>query len=324
MPISLGHDPGMTSASPMPSAFDPRIPFTRAEARAEGITVEMLLTRRYRKVLYDFYVASDIAVTPALRARAALKVAPPGSRISHHSAARLWGAAIPPDAAVHLTMPSAHGRLVRKGVTSHYALKAVGHTLIKGLPVSTPAQTFLELAAWGLELVDLVIVADSLIRKGRIGLEELRACAEEFQGRRCRVARRAAGLAREGVDSPMETRLRLLLVLAGLPEPVVNLIVRGANGEWQRRYDLAYEGLRLIVEYDGRQHATDSKQWVSDIHRREELDRMGWRLIVVTAEGIFADPAETLRRVRLALVDCGATKLRRTLKDEWRLHFPVA
>ena len=48
-----------------------------------------------------------------------------------------------------------------------------------------------------------------------------------MEGRGCRLARRAASLAREGVDSPQETRLRLLLVLAGLPEPRVNVIIRG-------------------------------------------------------------------------------------------------
>ncbi len=49
----------------------------------------------------------------------------------------------------------------------------------------------------------------------------------------------------------METRLRLLLVLAGLPEPTVNVIVRGPDGEWLRRFDLCYPIFRLVVEYDG-------------------------------------------------------------------------
>lgn len=88
------------------------------------------------------------------------------------------------------------------------------------------------------------------------------------------MARRAASLAREGVDSPQETRLRLLLVLAGLPEPQVNLILRGRDGSWRKRYDVAYEHLRLIIEYDGRKHADDTKQWLTDIFRREELDQM--------------------------------------------------
>jgi very-short-patch-repair endonuclease len=54
--------------------------------------------------------------------------------------------------------------------------------------------------------------------------------------------------------------------------------------------------LRLIIEYDGRQHAEDSRQWLADIFRREELDQMRWRLVSVTSEGIYRDPLRTLER----------------------------
>ncbi len=101
----------------------------------------------------------------------------------------------------------------------------------------------------------------------------------------------------------METRLRLLLVFAGLPEPEVNFIVRGRDGEWLRRFDLCYRALRLVVEYDGRQHAEDVEQWVTDIDRREELDRRRYRLVVVTRDGIYMEPLRTLERVRNALIE---------------------
>ena len=39
----------------------------------------------------------------------------------------------------------------------------------------------------------------------------------------------------------------------------MNLIMRGRDGGWRRRYDLAYEHLRLIIEYDGRKHAEDAR-----------------------------------------------------------------
>jgi hypothetical protein len=136
-------------------------------------------------------------------------------------------------------------------------------------------------------------------------------------------SRVAPGLAREGVDSPQETRLRLLLVLAGLPEPCVNLIIRGRDGSRRRRYDLGYQHLRLIIEYDGRQHAEDTQQWLTDIFRREELDQMHWRLVIITSEGIYQEPLRTLERVRDALLECGAVGIRRTVKPEWRLHFPA-
>ena len=50
------------------------------------------------------------------------------------------------------------------------------------------------------------------------------------------------------------------------------------------RFDLCYPSLKLIIEYDGRRHAEDSDQWLHDLKRREALDRMGWRILVVTSQ----------------------------------------
>ena len=79
----------------------------------------------------------------------------------------------------------------------------------------------------------------------------------------------------------------MLLVLAGLPEPTINLILRNADGSWRRRFDMCYPDLKLIIEYDGRQHADDIRQWQGDLRRREELDALGWRIVVVTADDLF-------------------------------------
>ena len=119
----------------------------------------------------------------------------------------------------------------------------------------------------------------------------------------------------------METRLRMLLVLAGLPEPQVNHELRDANGRTRRRLDLCYPHLRVIVEYDGRQHARDPRQWNSDIERREELDGEGWRIVVVTSRGIYHEPARTIARVVNALRERGLRVP--PLKDDWRAHFPT-
>jgi hypothetical protein len=304
-------------------AFDPRRPFSRAEARAAGLTPEMLLTKRYHKLFWDSYVLREVRITPLLRAEAVLKLVPAGSHISHQTAAELWGAIVPDDGNTHVWLPSDHRRQVRKGVRSHCGNGPARTTLRRGLPISIPEQTFLDLAAAGLRLVDLVVAADGMIKAGHTTQERLIEAAAEWHGRGCRTARRAASLARKDVDSPAETRLRLLIVLAGLPEPKVNLIVRARDGSWRRRYDLAYEQLRLIVGYDGRQHAQDTQQWLTDIFRREELDQMHWRLVAVTAEGIYTDPLQTLVRVREALLDRGAKNLRRCFKTEWRVHFPT-
>ena len=40
----------------------------------------------------------------------------------------------------------------------------------------------------------------------------------------------------------MESRVRMLIVLAGLPEPTTNHVIRYPNGDWRRRLDLSYVG----------------------------------------------------------------------------------
>ena len=259
--------------------FDPRQPFSRAEARAAGISLDALLGPRFQKICWDTYLARDVPITPQIRSRAALRLAPPGTHISHETAAQLWGTVVPLDLTTHITTPTGDGRLVRRGIKSHYYEQHLPQTTsLKGLPVSTPEQTFLDLASSGMPLVDLVVVADGLLKGKHTSTDALIAAADSWSGRGRRLAQRAARLARNDVDSAMETRLRLLIVLAGLPEPRVNVIIRHEGGEWKRRYDLVYEGVRLIVEYDGRQHAADDHQWLTDIFRREELDDRtgGW------------------------------------------------
>ena len=144
--------------------------------------------------------------------------------------------------------------------------------------LSSPTQVFCELAAAGVGLVDLVVAGDAMVKKGLATLESLRRSVDGMSGAGVRVARRALSYVRAGVDSPMESRLRMLLVLAGFPEPQVNVILRDLSGDWSRRFDLCYLALKLIIEYDGEQHG-ELGQRDSDIHRREELERLGYTLV---------------------------------------------
>ena len=111
------------------------------------------------------------------------------------------------------------------------------------------------------------------------------------------------------------------MVLARLPEPQVNKILRAADGSWVFRIDLCYSALLLAIEYEGRQHAENSTQWNSDIRRRTRLEAKGWRLVLVTAEGIYEDPEETVRDIKDALRARGASVSRRRPSVEWYREF---
>lgn len=301
--------------------LDPRHPFSRADARAAGLPLSELLGSRYRRIIYDSYVLASVPVTWRLRAESALRVSGPGAYASHQTAAILWGGTVPVPRDVHVTVPAAVHRSRRQGVSAHEGDARPNPTTFRGIALSAPAQTFIDLAP-SLSLVDLVILGDSLVKARRVSVDQLVEATAKWSGRAVSRARRAAGLVREGVDSPMETRLRLLLVFAGLPEPQVNFILRHPDGSWRMRYDLYYVGQRLLVEFDGRKHAEETEQWHHDIRRREELDAAGLRVIVVTANDIYARPGQVLQRVRDALIDRGATGIRAKMRPEWRRHFP--
>lgn len=275
------------------------------------------LRRRHRALFHGVYVTRDLPVTDLVLAEAALLTAEPGSYVSHHTAARLLGGVVPHDPDVHVT--SRRLRVKGSGLTGHRAKAGQQVVRWRGLRLTSPTQTFLDLAHC-LTLVDLVVLGDSLVRLRRTTPEQLVAAAGQKAAPYARHARRAASLVRSGVDSPMETRLRLLIVLAGLPEPEVDHRVHDQDGTLLRRYDLSYLPHRLIIEYDGRQHAESDEQWRGDIGRDEVLDDQGIRRLVVVARDIYSTPARTLQRISKAMRAAGMCVP--PLRDEWSRHFP--
>jgi hypothetical protein len=294
-------------------------PFLRSSALAAGVAPSVLRRSSYRRLFRGVYVAESTQVTPGVRARAALLLVDPGGFASHASAARVYGVPLPvlPDEHISVTDPAL--RRPRPGVRCHVC-REPDTRVVGGVRVSAPAQLFVELASM-LSLVDLVVVGDELVRRGLTTTSELVDHCGRATGSGS-LARRAADLVRERVDSPMETRLRLLLVLAGLPEPEVNLTLRDVDGVPLRRYDLIYRQARTIVEYDGRQHTERVENWEDDLLRREAIDNDQWRILVVTSRGIYVDPARTIERVWRVLRSRQLPGVPTRPSDDWRRHFP--
>jgi 8-oxo-dGTP pyrophosphatase MutT (NUDIX family) len=100
----------------------------------------------------------------------------------------------------------------------------------------------------------------------------------------------------EPAESPMETRLRWLLIEAGLPRPQVQSELRNAEGRFLGRADLDYPSARLIIEYDGANHRD---RLVEDNRRQNALLNAGFKLLRFTV----ADRAEVITAlVRQALL----------------------
>ena len=93
----------------------------------------------------------------------------------------------------------------------------------------------------------------------------------------------------------METRLRMLLVLNGLPRPGVQVTLRDEKGGFLGRPDLYYPEHRLGIEYDGETHRVSL---VQDNRRQNRLLMAGIRLLRFTAADVLRGPDSVVAQVR--------------------------
>ncbi|MDR0481734.1 MAG: DUF559 domain-containing protein [Cellulomonadaceae bacterium] len=293
-------------------------PFSAAEARAAGWTSHRLRSANYRRIFHGIYAPAKLPDSPELRARSALLLAPLGSHVSHSTAARVWGIPVPACSTEHITVRRKKDRRRTGGITFHVLPQARSVTQ-RNVRLSTPEQTFVDMACT-LELVDLVVAGDGIVSAGLASLDRLRDYAAQWSGHGAMKARQGAELVRAQVESPMETRMRLLLAFAGFPELRVNATVVGSDGR-NRRLDLSADSVKLAIEYDGRHHIDREPQWEADLRRREQLEQDGWRVIIVTAKDLYRSPGELLDRIHAAALSLGLPGTPRDLRPQWRSHF---
>jgi len=173
-------------------------------------------------------------------------------------------------------------------------------------------------AAVDLDLVELVAAGDALIHLGLCTLAELVRVGTSATGRGCRLLRCASLLVRERVDSIPESRLRLCLVLAGLPEPRCNVVLDHA-GRVVGRVDLLVEEFGLIIEYDGDQHR-DRDQWNNDLDRDGAFTEADFSTIRVNRDRM-RNPRQLVLKVHARLVERGCRRPPPTFGPEWIAHF---
>jgi very-short-patch-repair endonuclease len=275
-------------------------PFIGREALFEGrVTVHQLRTQ-YQLLLPDIYLAGDEAPDLRQRTVAAWLWSHRQGVVAGRAAAALhgtkwiddnelvdlvWSQARPPDG-VRTSSP----RLPRNEFQN-----------LDGIRVTTPARTAFDIGrqhpsrplTWR-TVADL----DALTAATGINAEEIAALAERHPGARgIRKVRQALAAMDRGAQSPQETRVRLLLIDAGLPRLTTQIPV---FDHVERRWyyvDMGWEDLKVGVEYEGDYHRTDRARYVKDIKKRDALTRLGWRVVWVLNEDHDND---ILRRARQA------------------------
>lgn len=217
---------------------------------------------------------------------------------------------------IHISRPDTKAIPRRKGVVGHagqfFADEITNHN---GLLITSRARTWLDCAR-KMSIDEITVVADHLLRLPRPEFEgrsdpyctrqDLESMLDRHKGTPgIRKARLALDQARVGADSAPETRLRLALERAGLPEAQVNRPTELSPGV-VRQPDLSYPELRVGVEYEGEGHS-DPAQVVRDIEREEDFSRAGWKLVRISKRHMRKDACAAVSKVRNALIDRGWT-----------------
>lgn len=300
-------------------------PFLVEDAAAAGVSRGRLRAADLARTRHGLYVPAgslDTADGPLWHPRelAAYQRRHPDAVVSGPSAARLLGLTLPEralwSAAVHVSVGPG-GRPRQAGLVPHRARVPPGHrTVVEGVTVTTAPRTLWDLCGmlpW-LGERDVVVAGDALVAppwlpgggRGRPAhtLGELHRVLEErgsFRG--VRRARAALQRIRVGADSPQETRLRLALVDAGLPEPVVQCPLDPAD-RFAPVADLAYPAWRLVLQYEGASHRTREPQ-ERDVRRDRWCEDRRWLVLKVVAADRVGDYRSVADRVRRRAAEFG-------------------
>jgi hypothetical protein len=296
------------------------IPFRIDEGRAIGLSYAQMRGRAFERPFHGVRVtgASGRIDDGIIDECTALRtVLPDGAAFSHATAARLWGMPLPGCVSedLHVLTPG-RAEVRRRGVIGWRRAGEIQVDIAHGLPVTSPADTWVLLATMTVERGGrmsrqwLAAVGDFLVsgRRTRYGRDRPLATRKELAEavRRHGSRRGAVELAwalerlRSPVDSPYETFLRLGLVRARLPEPAVQPAITTRAGV--RHPDLGYLEERVLLEYLGDVHRTDRDTWLRDLERIQMFEDAGYRVIMLGASDVTTPGIQALsQRVRRAL-----------------------
>jgi hypothetical protein len=211
---------------------------------------------------------------------------------------------------LHLSRESGGPLPRRRGIAGHRLKVREGDlTDIDGMRVTSVARTWVDLGSV-LPIDDLVVAGDAIVSEharhfgppkvAMVPLAELRDFVDRANGvHGVRTARLALELLRVGVDSPPESKLRLLLDDAGLPEFTPNCRVDDALNRpvWT---DLGCRRFRTCIEYDGFHHLTPEQQAL-DAYRDQRVTEAGWRQVKINSIDMSRGPDWVASRVKQAL-----------------------
>ena len=221
---------------------------------------------------------------------------PRAAVFSGRTAAWLHGLDVEPCAPVEVTLPLNVGVSGRAGLRVRRTVLSTGDvTTAKGLPATTVERTLAFLCAQ-VSLTEAVVLADAATHL-RLTTSEGLAQLAQTSAYRWGIGRfrRVVELVEPLSESPMESRLRMLLVRSGLPRPIAQHTVTDRSGAFLARLDLFYPEARVGIEYDGASHMGSL---ADDDRRQNKLVQAGIRLLRFTSSDVYGRPDSLVAEVR--------------------------
>jgi very-short-patch-repair endonuclease len=276
-----------------------RGPFSIAEARAASLGRRSLEGASWRRIGPGIYISAGLAQDPLQKIEAARRRLPNGAAFSGLTAAWLHGLDVAHCDPIEVTVPLRAGVSGRSGIAVRRSVIAAADLVqVRGMPATSMVRTIADLCA-RLSLVEAVVIADAALHQRRFKLQDLRSWSASNSRRHgIRMMRRVIDFAEPAAESPMESRLRMLLVLAGLPRPRAQVAIHDESGRFVGRPDLSYDRHHLGIEYDGAVHRDSLAK---DNRRQNRLLNAGVHLLRFTAADVLGDPASVVTQVRAML-----------------------
>jgi very-short-patch-repair endonuclease len=268
---------------------------TGAQLRGVGLSHEAIRFRvercRLLRLWRDIYVLGPASPdTLSLAFGAVLATA---GVLSHRWAGWLWGfvETVTPPIDVSVMRGSHRGR---RGIVVHQA-RSLDTTRKRGIPVTTPAQTCLDLAAvvepGELERIIAEAQVKNVLRESH--LHDVIARNPRRPGVAVLKAILADGPQYTAAES--ERRMLSLARMADLPRPETNA------GVLRYRADFRWRDQKLIVEIDGFATHGHRRAFENDRRRNAELVAAGYRVMQITWRQLTDEPIAVAARIAAAL-----------------------
>lgn len=242
-----------------------------------------LETGRLHPIFRGVYAVGRREVTQEGIWMAAVLACGEGALLSHESAAQLWGIRARRASAVEVSVPKPR-EVRRRGIRAYK--RALGPAMLdaqRGIPVTTPTQTLIDLAPrlTEAELDRAVNEADKLNLVRADTLSEVSKGTRGASSLREHLANQAFAL----TDSELERRFAKIARQTGLEEPETQVTIQG------HRVDFLFRETRLVVETDGLTYHRTPIQQRRDRERDQDLTAAGLTVLRFTHHQIAHEPA---------------------------------